>query len=140
MIHINQAKPNASSHPLVKGFQHAICPYRTFHPTHCLGFSRLFSPAGHSQGVRFVLHRHFTSTFLRPFAPRKLPRFFANMDALTPVRRVLRILIRDNERPSLTGQVSPVHPARPSMHTKHPTRPAIASLLLTQRLVGFPFL
>jgi len=127
---IYQAEPNASFHPLFEGFQHAIRPYRTFHPIHCLGFSRLFSPAEHFHGFVFALYRHLASTFLRPFAPQPLRRFFAIMDALTPVRRVLRILIRDNERPSLTGQVSPVHPARPSMHpvTKHPTR-ALSSLL-----------
>jgi len=132
---INQTEPNFSFHPLVEGFQHAICPHRAFHPVHCLGFSRLFSPAGHFHGFVFVLYRHLASTFLRPFAPQPLRRFFATMDALTPVRRVLRILIRDNERPSLTGQVSPVHPTRPSKHpvTKHPTRPVIASSLLNQR-------
>jgi len=38
------------------------------------------------------------STFLRPFAPRPLRRFFATADALTP------------DRLSPAGQVSPVHP------------------------------
>jgi hypothetical protein len=41
---------------------------------------------------------HVTSTFLRPFARRALPRVVARMDALTPGRTALRILIRDNER------------------------------------------
>ncbi len=57
------------------------------------------------------------------------------MDALTPDRRALRILIRDNELPSCSGQVSLVHIAQPSMHpvTKHLARPAIAYSLPTQR-------
>ena len=33
-----------------------------------------------------IRHRHFTSTFLRPLAPRALPRFLATTDALTPAR------------------------------------------------------
>lgn len=132
---IDQAKPYISFHPLFEGFQHAIRPYRTFHPILLAGFFRLFSPTGHSHGFCFVLYQLLSSTFLRPFAPSALPDFSATMDALTPARRVLRILIRDNERPSWIGQVSPVHSARSSMHpvTKHPTRPALASLLLTQR-------
>ena len=57
------------------------------------------------------------------------------MDALTPDRRALRTLIRGNELPSCPDQVSLIHTALPSMHsvTKHLTRPAIASLLPTQR-------
>ena len=57
-----------------------------------------------------VRHRDFpSSTFLRPFAPRALPRFHASMDALTPERPAL-----------LTGRlnVSPAHehrPARPGL-------------------------
>jgi hypothetical protein len=46
------------------------------------------------------------STFLHPFAPLALPSFDAPMDALTPSRRVLRILIRDNERSSVSAKVS----------------------------------
>jgi hypothetical protein len=95
----------------------------------------LFSPAGHSHGFCFVLYRHLSSTFLRPLAPSELPDFYATMDALTPAQWVLRILIRDNERPSCIGQVSPIYAARPSKHpvTKHPCCPATASPLLTQR-------
>ncbi len=34
-----------------------------------------------------IRHRHSTSTFLRPLAPRALPRFLATTDALTPAGR-----------------------------------------------------
>jgi len=46
-------------------------------------------------GIQAVAH--VASTFLRPFAPPALPGFHATMDALTPRRPALRILIRDNE-------------------------------------------
>ena len=40
---------------------------------------------------RFVrVSDHFTSTFLRPFAPPALPGFLTTMDALTPERPALR--------------------------------------------------
>ena len=91
--------------------------------------------SGTATGFVSLSTAHHASTFLRPFAPRPLRRFFATMDALTPDRRALRTLIRGNELPSCSGQVSLVHIARPSMHpvTKHLTRPAIASALPTQR-------
>ena len=132
---IDQAEPNISFHPLNEGLQHAIRPYGAFHPVKRPSFSRLFSRLGHCHGDRFTLYRQHTSTFLRPFAPRPLRRFPANMDALTPDRRALRTLIRGNELPSCPGQVSLVHMARPSIHpvTKHLTRPAIASMLPNQR-------
>ena len=95
----------------------------------------MFSRCRHWRGLLFALYVHYTSTFLRPLAPRALPRFFATMDALTPVRPVLRLLIRQNERRPFNGQVSLVHTARPSMHsvTKHLTRPIIAFPLPAQR-------
>jgi hypothetical protein len=37
--------------------------------------------------VGYKRHQSLSSTFLRPFARRALPRFFAHMDALTPARR-----------------------------------------------------
>ena len=52
----------------------------------------------HSRYGFVLAERHVASTFLRPFARRALPRFVALMDALTPGRSALRILIRDNER------------------------------------------
>jgi len=92
-----------------------------------MGISRLFSRSAHWHGGGFVRNSHNLSTFLRPFAPRALPRFFTTMDALTPARPVLN-------RP-LTGQVSLVHMARTSLHsvTKHLTHPVTAFTLPTQR-------
>jgi len=134
---VNQAEPNASFHPLIEGLQHTIRPYRAFQPVPLpgMGFSCLRSPFRHYRWfvfARYVLH---LSTFLRPLTPRALPRFFATMDALTPARPVLRLLIRQNERRPSIGQVSPVHTAQPSTHsvTKHLTRPIIAFLLPAQR-------
>lgn len=49
------------------------------------GFSRLFSRSRHWHGPDFIRSGRHPSTFLRPFAPRVLPRFGATMDALTPV-------------------------------------------------------
>ena len=76
-----------------------------------------------------------SSTFLHPFTPRALPRFFTTMGALTPAQGALRTPTRGNELPTCPGQVSLVHMVRPSLHsvTNHPTRPIIASLLPTQR-------
>jgi len=56
------------------------------------------------------------------------------MEALTPARPVLRLLMQIERRPS-NGQVSLVHMARPLTHsvTKHLTRPIIAFLLPAQR-------
>jgi hypothetical protein len=54
----------------------------------CRNRSAGASPNGHWRGGmigRVVVH---TSTFLRPFAPRALPRFVAPMDALTPTGRL----------------------------------------------------
>ena len=89
----------------------------------------------HSHWLRFYPGLPYLSTFLHPFAPRALPRFFAPTGALTPARAALRTLIRGNEHPPYPRQVSLVHTARPSLHsvTKHLTRPAIASPLPAQR-------
>ena len=62
------------------------------------GLFRLSLPS-HSRRsfLRFVIpHGLPTSTFLRPLAPRALPRFLATTDALTAARAALRIL-RDHE-------------------------------------------
>jgi len=127
--------PNISFHPLTEGLQHAIRPYGAFHPVKRPSFSRLFSRLRHCHGDRFTLYRQRTSTFLRPFAPRPLRRFPANMDALTPDRRALRTLIRGNELPSCPDQVSLVHTARPSLHsvTNHPACSVVALSLPLQR-------
>ena len=55
-------------------------------------------PTGVAFGSLSAPYFPHSSTFLCPFAPRPLRRFFATTDALTPVRL------------SPTGQVSPVHP------------------------------
>jgi len=93
----------------------------------------------HCRRSLFAWYAHLASTFLRPFAPRALSRFFAHMDALTPARLALRLLIRQNERRPSNGQVSLVHTARSSMHsvTKHLARPIIAFVLPAQ-LDGLP--
>jgi hypothetical protein len=78
----------------------------------------------------FVRHGHHPSVFLRPFAPRALPRFHATMDALTPARPVLRSQSRRERRPC-AGQVSLRHPTRPSPHSvaNHLSPPSVASRL-----------
>src|SRR3990172_100534 len=133
---IDQAEPNFSFHPLFEGLQHALRPYGTFHPVIRPGFSLLFSRLRHCHGYCFVLYRHRSPISLRPFAPRPLHRFFANMDALTPDRRALRTLSRGNELPACPRQVSLVHTARPSMHsvTNHPVCSDVAFLLSLQRV------
>ena len=67
-------------------------------PSHmCLAQSVVLSRCRHSRYGNSLASRHGTSTFLRSFARRALPRFIARMNALTPERPALRILIRDNE-------------------------------------------
>jgi hypothetical protein len=131
-----QAEPYAPFHPLFEGLQHAFTPYRTFHPFPFpgTGFSRLFSPFRHSHGFSSVHHGLNPSTFLQPFAPSRFRDFFAPMAALTPAQLALRSSFGHELQPFI-GQVSLFHTALPSTHsiTKHPTRPAIASLLPTQR-------
>ena len=133
VIKLNQTPPFT---PFFEGLQHTIGPYRAFHPgPWALGFSCLFSPCGHCRRFDFAHYKLHASTFLRPLAPRALPRFLATMDALTPARSVLRLLIRHNERRPSHGQVSLVHTAQPSMHsvTKHPSCPITAFMLPAQR-------
>ena len=60
-----------------------------------------------------------SSTFLRPFAPRALPRFITTMDALTP------------DRLSADGQVSLIH-ARILPIVPPPTTPCRPRLALTR--------
>ena len=108
---------------------------RTFHillstpfPLCGQGFSRLLSPhiTGHSREFCLVESGHRASIFLRPFAPRALPRFHTTMDALTPAQWVLRA--SRTKHPPFPEQVSPVNTARPSTHsvTTHLTQPFIA--------------
>ena len=132
---VNQAEPNTSFHPFLKGLQHALGPHRTFHPVppEQPGVSRLLSLSRHCHGSSFVGRGPHPTTSLRPFAPRALPPFLALMGALTPARLALRRSARELHPP--TKQVSPGHMTRPSMHsvTKHLTRPVIASALPAQR-------
>jgi len=131
--------PYASFHPASQGLQHALCPHRMFYPSplYRIGFSRLFIPAraGHSLGAFFIRCIHCTSTFLHPFAPRALPRFFAPTSALTPAQGALRTLTKGNEHPPCPEQVSLIPRTRPSMHsvTNHLARPVIAYPLPDQR-------
>ncbi len=88
----------------------------------------------HYHGFPFILSVPKTSTSLRPFAPRALPRISALMGVLTPVRLALRTQLRSNEHQPFSGQVSLVHTTRPSMHSvpNHLTRPVIPLSLPTQ--------
>jgi hypothetical protein len=63
----------------------------------CLAQSVGLSRCRHSRHGTRRTACHVTSTFLRSFARRALPRVSAHMNALTPGRSALRILIRDNE-------------------------------------------
>ena len=94
----------------------------------------MLSPCRHFRRVAFTRYGLHRSTFLPPLAPRALPRFLATMEALTPARPVLRLLLQNERRP-FTGQVSLVHMAQASTHsvTKHLTPPSTASLLPDQR-------
>ena len=125
-IKLNQTPPFA---PFFQGLQHTFRPYRTFHPAPSIraGFSRLLSLFRHCRGFLLIRHGLHLSTFLRPFAPRALPRFPTTMDALTPARPVLRLSTQNEHRP-YNGQVSLVHMTQASLHsvTKHLTRPTTA--------------
>ena len=72
--------------------QHALRPYRGFHPPpRVLGFSGWLrrSWLRHCRRSSCLVLRHglCASTSLHPLAPRALPRFIATTDALTPARR-----------------------------------------------------
>jgi len=83
-------------------------------PVYHRGVSALLSPMGTRGGVRSQARAELTSTFLRPLAPRALPRFVATMDALTPARPALRM--GAHEHRSNTEQVSRIHlPDLPSV-------------------------
>ena len=90
---INQAEPFASFHPLFEGGQHAFRPDRRFGPCPAgTARSRLFSGGfchRHCRGFGVRRPSHHASTFLHPFAPRALPRFYATMDALSSARLTL---------------------------------------------------
>jgi hypothetical protein len=130
-----QTEPNPSFHPLFEGLQHPIRPYRAFHPLPSgSSFSGLLSPRRHCRRLAFARYGLHRSTFLPPLAPRALPRFCATMEALTPARPVLRLLLQIERRP-LNGQASLLHLTRASLRsaTNHLTRPITAFLLPAQR-------
>jgi hypothetical protein len=120
---------SGSPHSPYESIQHAgsLCAKAPGQDSHRL------SPFGHSRGWKPITLRSPASTFLRPFAPRALPRFHATMDALTPARLALRHTTHEHQ--PFSGQVSLVHAVRTSMHsvTKHLTRPVIAYVLPAQR-------
>jgi hypothetical protein len=121
--------------PKLLSLQHTLRPYRAFHPLPSgLGFSGLLSPCRHFRRVAFARYGLHLSTFLPALAPRALPRFPATMQALTPARPVLRLLLQNERRP-LNGQVSLLHMTRASLRsaTNHLTRPITAFLLPAQR-------
>jgi hypothetical protein len=95
---VHQAVPDSPFDPLVEGRQHPLGPDRRFDPSPSgQDLSGASSPFGHCFQFVFLRVGHRVSTSLRPFAPPALPGFFATMDALTPGRPALRILIRDSE-------------------------------------------
>lgn len=83
---------------------------------------------------------HHISTFLRPFAPRALPRLDATMNALTPARPDLRFQTSEHEhRPfHLTGLPAsrnwPLQPFRP----QPPSRPLMSLSHTTPQRVRHP--
>jgi hypothetical protein len=95
----------------------------------------LLSLSRHSRRSLFVTAGLHSSTFLLPFAPQGLTRFFATMDALTPAWRALRAAPANHQLPPPSRQASLLHITRPSMHsvTKHLAHPATASPLPAQR-------
>jgi hypothetical protein len=121
----------ASSASLFLGFPHSPSERSQHAKTLWRGApyqdSHRLSRYGHSRGWRPLSHAARASAFLHPLAPRALPRFYATMGALTPARLT--------EGQPFAEQVSLVHMARTSLHsvTNHPTHPAIAYLLPSQR-------
>src|SRR5213078_4831450 len=88
-----ESEPYGCRLALFEPGQHAVGPDRMFHPpptfADVCGLFRLAQPSHSRRSIGFVIrHRLPASTFLRPLAPRALPRFFATTDALTPARRL----------------------------------------------------
>ena len=72
-----------------------------------------------------IRHGLSTSTFLRPLAPRALPRFFATMDALTPAGRFFGPCGHERRLFPAGLPASLAHTSNPSV-PNHPTAPAPA--------------
>src|SRR5260370_13822812 len=82
---INQPKPLSSFNPRFQRCQHAFRPDDLFHPCPSgTDLSILWRPLGHCRRCLFRSSVFHASTFLPPFAPRALPRFFALTKALSP--------------------------------------------------------
>jgi hypothetical protein len=80
-----QPKPFPSFNPRFQGRQHALRPDRWFYPSPPgSDVSPLLSRFRHCRGWLFRRSVFHASTFLPPFAPRALPRFFATTEALSP--------------------------------------------------------
>jgi hypothetical protein len=112
--------------PREEGRQQPCRSLRRFEPRHvCVALSGTLSPYKYGQSDRGFVRRLelHVSTFLHPFAPPALPGFNATMGALTPARRVLRIMSIMNARLVRAGLSASC--AWPSVHSasKHPTVP-----------------
>ena len=80
---------SSSSYSGFQSCQHAVRPDTAVRPRpYRRGFSGRCSRERHYGRFCVRGFGHSTSTFLRPFAPRELPRFNATMDALTPAWRL----------------------------------------------------
>jgi hypothetical protein len=107
---VHQAVPFASFHSLFESCQHALGPGRRFGPRPAgadllvlaarpgRGSIPLVNPLRGLWRVGVRRSGHCASTFLRPLAPRALPRFIATMGALTPARPALRRLAAHEHR------------------------------------------
>jgi len=85
---------NTSFDPSFEGRQHAVGPNSGFAPRPAgTDLSDWLSPGfpRHSRRLLFPRFVPHASTFLRPFAPRALPRFITTMGALTPEQAALRL-------------------------------------------------
>ena len=92
-------------HSLLANRQHAFrSDCRFFCEQFAPDISCLLSRSRHSCRFHFRPSLCNASTYLRPFAPRALPRFITTMDTLTPARRALRF-----RTPIFTGSKSAIN-------------------------------
>ena len=78
------------------------------------------SHSRHGHRLRFRPHQRPASTFLRPFAPRALPRFITTMATLTPARSALRLTtsLNTDRTPGRSRRL--MHPTFPSFRRQPP--------------------